>query len=856
MTIALSPRTRQRLAGWTCVLSYAWALLAPIAHAGRVLPLEGTGRYTQRDALNRPLTITDDGGTPSTTADDRVTTYGYDLAGRALTLTQPNGTRSVNTYDKAGRLKTRTLKAPNNSTLAVFSWQHDALGNVKQQTEDWLPGATSPTARQRSTDMSYDDGGRLWTETVTETGAATVTTTYTYDAAHNRKRKVVTGGTGAGTWDMDYNSYNQLISMTKTVSGSVTETVTYSYDLNGNRTQTRRVVGTGWSKITIYRWNAWDKLIGVQMPDTRAYTYTYDYRTRRVGTAQDDTMGLVAKHTAVVFSGGLSVAEFERATNTALNSAVPAVQYVRGPDMGGGVGGLLFTVRNPVNNSGWPIAPTTASPLKLRHNLSDGRGDIVAQCDGGGALTWTASYEAYGKRTKETGTNADKQRANTKDEDPTGLLNEGFRYRDIETGVWLSRDPAGFVDGPNLYAYVMQNPWSKWDPDGLWWRDALSTGLDFIPGVSTIKSTVEFVAGQDLITGEAISRAESAASLGASFIPGGKGALKIAKMGAKMADKAFELNGKADAVIAVAGDIAEGDVGLDTLMNAASMRGGKGKGDGGPRKDGGGGNCFPAGTSVLTDDGLVPIESLNAGDYVLAYDFETNAIVSREVEETLANFTYNWVDVTLEDQTVTATRMHRFWVESKSDWVYAIDLQVGDLLRSADGSIKGVKNVLWRQVNEPEATYNLEVANNHNFFVGPCTVLVHNGDIRKEDIDDGPHGPNRPMETVRSRALNGTPKMKDQGRWNSAQSAIDAMSGINDDKMITGQGYSTPIPHGAGTVVKPYKTYPDRGNDTMEVDAKRAFLKKDKDGKHHTFPIDEGHRNYGDDAPLKRVPCR
>lgn len=162
------------------------------------------------------------------------------------------------------------------------------------------------------------------------------------------------------------------------------------------------------------------------------------------------------------------MAEFERATNAAITtSVVPAVQYVRGPDMGGGVGGLLFTVRSPLGSTGWPAPATTAKPLTLRHNLSNGRGDIVAQSDSSGALTWTASYEAYGKRTKETGTNADKQRANTKDEDPTGLLNEGFRYRDIETGVWLSRDPAGFVDGPNLYAYVMQNPWTAWDPDGL-----------------------------------------------------------------------------------------------------------------------------------------------------------------------------------------------------------------------------------------------------------------------------------------------------------------------------------------------------------------------------------------------------
>ena len=143
--------------------------------------------------------------------------------------------------------------------------------------------------------------------------------------------------------------------------------------------------------------------------------------------------------------------EWEATTGEPSVLATPTVEYTRGPDMGGGVGGLLYSVRS-----------STA-----KFNLSNGRGDIVAQSDSTGALSWTASYEAYGKRTKETGVNEDKQRANSKDEDPTGLLNEGFRYRDLETGVFLSRDPAGFVDGPNLYAYVMQNPWSKFDPLGL-----------------------------------------------------------------------------------------------------------------------------------------------------------------------------------------------------------------------------------------------------------------------------------------------------------------------------------------------------------------------------------------------------
>lgn len=103
-----------------------------------------------------------------------------------------------------------------------------------------------------------------------------------------------------------------------------------------------------------------------------------------------------------------------------------------------------------------------------RYNHYNGRGDVVAQTNPTGTMTWTGSYEAYGKRTRETGQNDDRQRANTKDEDPTGLLNEGMRYRDLETGTWLSRDPAGFVDGPNLYAYVKQNPWTSFDPEGLY----------------------------------------------------------------------------------------------------------------------------------------------------------------------------------------------------------------------------------------------------------------------------------------------------------------------------------------------------------------------------------------------------
>jgi RHS repeat-associated protein len=458
---------------------------------------DGRRVATAFDALNRPEKIVNDNGTYADPLDDQVTKYGYDRAGRAVIMTAANGQVTRNTYDELGHLVARVLypawsKMTDAQRLASFTWLHDELGNVISQTEYWFASGNQP-ARERATTMTYDEANRLITEVITEPGLAQVTTSYAYDAANNRTTKAVTLGAGTapanletGHWTYTYNSANQLTKLEKRASAStaILATTAYTYDANGNRiskVESVPATSTVTNRTTNYTWDVFNRLATVAHPVSnytarQTYTYTYDYRTRRTGIARTAvTGGLAANHTAVVFSGGLSVADYERATNTALTDAsttitptVPTLEYSRGPDMGGGVGGLLGTLRNPLNTSKVPVNPTTLLPATIRYNLSNGRGDIVAQSDGTGALTWTASYEAYGKRTKETGTNADKQRANTKDEDPTGLLNEGFRYRDIETGVWLSRDPAGFVDGPNLYAYVKQNPWTSFDPDGLY----------------------------------------------------------------------------------------------------------------------------------------------------------------------------------------------------------------------------------------------------------------------------------------------------------------------------------------------------------------------------------------------------
>lgn len=52
-------------------------------------------------------------------------------------------------------------------------------------------------------------------------------------------------------------------------------------------------------------------------------------------------------------------------------------------------------------------------------------------------------------------------------DEETGLVFFGRRYFDPELGQWISPDPSGFIDGPNLYAYVQNNPLSNFDAYGL-----------------------------------------------------------------------------------------------------------------------------------------------------------------------------------------------------------------------------------------------------------------------------------------------------------------------------------------------------------------------------------------------------
>ena len=384
----------------------------------------GYGRLlvSDYDFLNRLLTLTDGAN---------VTTYHYDLSGHVRAKDLPSGEREVTDYDALGRQEDSTDAAGGSgSVLYAYNYGHDAGGNLRLLAE-YKPGLAAAT---RTTILGYDSADRLKTETVyngTDTSAAATpaaSTTYGYDAADNRTSRSVAGGAAA---TFNFNNLNQLTGWLDTANHNVS----YTYDSNGNRLT--RTEGTA---TDAYAYDLENRLVSLDKGGAH-YAYAYDYRTRRVGRTEGPNAA------QVVYSGGVSVAEYAGADA----SATLGVEFVRGSNWGGGVGGLLYSVRG--------------GNTSLDHY--DARGDVATQTNGSGTISYQAGYEAWGTRTQEFGQDQDRQRANTKEEDPTGLLNEGQRNRDLETATFTTRDPLGMVDGPNLYAYVRDNPWSKFDPEGL-----------------------------------------------------------------------------------------------------------------------------------------------------------------------------------------------------------------------------------------------------------------------------------------------------------------------------------------------------------------------------------------------------
>ena len=111
--------------------------------------------------------------------------------------------------------------------------------------------------------------------------------------------------------------------------------------------------------------------------------------------------------------------------------------------------------------------PVTGAFFYTRDHL----GSIREVMDSSGTMRARYAYDPYGRRTKQTGdVEADFGFAGMFWSSEVGLSLTHYRAYDPELGRWLSRDPlkhAEMNEGPNLYAYVVNDPVNHIDPEGL-----------------------------------------------------------------------------------------------------------------------------------------------------------------------------------------------------------------------------------------------------------------------------------------------------------------------------------------------------------------------------------------------------
>lgn len=84
------------------------------------------------------------------------------------------------------------------------------------------------------------------------------------------------------------------------------------------------------------------------------------------------------------------------------------------------------------------------------------------------------------------------------------------------------------------------------------------------------------------------------------------------------------------------------------------------------------------------------------------------------------------MELIIGESSIKVTPKHRFFVENKG-WTEARNLQKGDIIESSKGGHNSiVKDLKTTLLEKPIEVYNIEIEDNHNYYVSSEQVLAHN----------------------------------------------------------------------------------------------------------------------------------
>ncbi len=426
----------------------------------------------------------------------KTTQYKYNEDSLLAKKTYPNGLTTVYEYDALDRLTKLATRDNSTTTISEESYVYDNLGNkIRVET---VHGTETFMSAYR-----YNANNQLIEEFYKDSNSIANKADFNYDSIGNRVFYQKNSTANAESYQSDINLLNQLVNIKKntqtaalgqidlfgvyeglsahtitvgglpvdydtdsifakygfahnnqdisivsndgqavTLSVDSDSDVCYTYDNDGNL-----VYKSQNGQSTIYLWDALDRLTDVyyqSLTGVNHIQYIYNGDGQRVYEIKDGSL------TGYLYDGDCVVAEFDARGKV-------RAQYIHGQGLGADVGSLICAQTLGVDGA--------TSERYYSHNW---RGDVIGITDESGASLARYRYGAFGELIAGDGAIANNILFSGKRYDSaSGLYYFGARYYDASSGRFISRDPMGYIDGPNDYVLAMNNPLLWIDPYGL-----------------------------------------------------------------------------------------------------------------------------------------------------------------------------------------------------------------------------------------------------------------------------------------------------------------------------------------------------------------------------------------------------
>jgi len=392
----------------------------------------------------------------------------YNAQGQVIQETAGNGVLTALSYrPEDGRLLTRHVQDKLGNVLQHLLYAYDPMGNVTSIEDQALPERWF--ANQRIEPISryrYDSLYQLSRASGWEAGAAgggptalaNYTQDYRYDAGGNLL-KLIHVGEQNPCHDLQAARYSNRCLPWRNGVPPDEAAIGAAFDARGNLLlldQGRQL-----------QWNLRNQLDSVVLVSRRSDAddrecYLYDgagQRVRKTGVSLTNSGSLLAE---VRYLPAL-----ELRTNTGTGESLQVI--------------TVQTGLNSVRVLHWQSPPPTGSNDLYRYGFSDHLGSTSIELDAeanlisrehfypSGATAWVDEPEVSYKTVRYSG----------KERDATGLYYYGYRYYVPWLQRWLNPDPAGIVDGLNVFRMLKNSPINRHDENGTSSYDVLNEQESF-----------------------------------------------------------------------------------------------------------------------------------------------------------------------------------------------------------------------------------------------------------------------------------------------------------------------------------------------------------------------------------------